>query len=343
MFVDYAEIEVWGGKGGNGCVSFRREKYLPKGGPNGGDGGKGGDVLLKVDPDLSTLLDFHYKRIYKAENGRPGQGKDKTGEGGKDLVVRVPPGTVVKDKESDEVLTDLVSSGDDFVAAKGGRGGKGNAHFKSSTLQAPRFAQPGENGETRKIVLELKLLADVGIVGPPNAGKSTLLARVSDARPKIAPYPFTTLKPNLGVVRLKSGKSFVLADIPGLIEGAHKGKGLGLDFLRHVQRTKMLIFLLDVTVPDIPLEYDRLEQELKLYDLSLLEKPSIIALNKTDLLTDKEKKKIKVNLDLPSVKISAVTGAGIKELLNFISRELDKGRVRKKEKIKTGVFQKASS
>ncbi|MCJ7458120.1 MAG: GTPase ObgE [candidate division Zixibacteria bacterium] len=338
MFVDYAEIEVWGGKGGNGCISFRREKYLPKGGPNGGDGGKGGDLILKVDPDLSTLLDFHYKRIYKAENGKHGEGKDRTGEGGKDLVVKIPPGTMVKDKESGEVLGDLVSPEDLFIAAKGGRGGKGNAHFKSSTNQAPRFAQPGEKGETRKIILELKLLADVGIVGPPNAGKSTLLARISDARPKIGPYPFTTLRPNLGVVRLKSGKNFILADIPGLIEGAHKGKGLGLDFLRHIQRTKILVFLLDVTVPDIPLEYNRLKQELKLYDLSLLEKPAILALNKIDLLPDKEKKKIKVNLDLPSVKISALTGVGIKELLNIISRELEKGRLQEKGEVKIGAF-----
>lgn len=329
---------MWGGKGGNGCVSFRREKYLPKGGPNGGDGGKGGDLILKVDPDLSTLLDFHYKRIYKAGNGKHGEGKDRTGEDGKDLMVKVPPGTVVKDKESGEVLGDLVSSENLFIAAKGGRGGKGNAHFKSSTNQAPRFAQSGEKGQMREIILELKLLADVGIVGPPNAGKSTLLARVSDARPKVAPYPFTTLKPNLGVVRLKSNKSFVLADIPGLIEGAHKGKGLGLDFLRHIQRTKILVFLLDVTVPDIPLEYNRLKQELKLYDLSLLEKPAILAVNKIDLLTDEEKKKIKVNLDMPSVKISALTGVGIKELLNIISRKLEKGKLQEKEEIKIGAF-----
>ncbi len=338
MFVDYAEIEIWGGKGGNGCISFRREKYLPKGGPNGGEGGKGGDVILKVDPDLSTLLDFHYKRIYKAENGKHGEGKDRTGEGGKDLVVKVPPGTVVKDKESGEMLGDLVSSEGLFIAAKGGRGGKGNAYFKSSTNQAPRFAQPGEKGQMRKIVLELKLLADVGIVGPPNAGKSTLLARVSDARPKIGPYPFTTLKPNLGVVRLKSGKSFILADIPGLIEGAHKGKGLGLDFLRHIQRTRLLVFILDVTIPDIISEYDKLNQELKLYDPSLLEKPSIAVLNKIDLLTDKEKKKIKVNLDIPSIKISALTGEGIKELLNIISRKLEKGKLQEKEEIKIGAL-----
>jgi len=328
---------VWGGKGGNGCVSFRREKYLPRGGPNGGDGGKGGGLILKVDPDLSTLLDFHYKRIYKAENGKHGEGKDRTGENGKDLVVKVPPGTVVKDKESGEVLGDLVSSENLFIAAKGGRGGKGNAHFKSSTNQAPRFAQSGEKGQMRKIILELKLLADVGIVGPPNSGKSTLLARVSDARPKIGPYPFTTLKPNLGVVRLKSGRSFILADIPGLIEGAHKGKGLGLDFLRHIQRTRLLIFLLDVTISDIISEYDKLNQELKLYDLSLLEKPSIAVLNKIDLLADKEKKKIKVNLDMPSVKISALTGEGVKELLNMISRQIEKIKIQEKEEIKIGA------
>ena len=328
---------MWGGRGGNGCVSFRREKYLPKGGPNGGDGGRGGDLILKVDPDLSTLLDFHYKRIYKAGNGKPGEGKDKTGEDGKDLVVKIPPGTVVKDKESGEVLADLVSPEGFFAVAKGGRGGKGNAHFKSSTNQAPRFAQPGENGETRKIVLELKLLADVGIVGPPNSGKSTLLARVSEAKPKIAPYPFTTLKPNLGVVRLTGHKSFVLADIPGLIEGAHKGKGLGLDFLRHIQRTKLLLFLLDVTVSDMCLEYNKLRQELKLYDLSLLEKPAILALNKIDLMTDKEKKKIKLILDVPGIKISALTGEGIKELLNMISRQLEKVKVQEKEEIRLGV------
>jgi GTP-binding protein len=338
MFVDYAEIEVCGGKGGNGCVSFRREKYLPKGGPNGGDGGKGGDVILKVEPDLSTLLDFHYKRIYKAENGKHGEGKDRTGEGGKDLEVKVPPGTVVKDKESGEMLGDLVSPEDLFIVAKGGRGGKGNAHFKSSTNQAPRFAQTGEKGQIRKIVLELKLLADVGIVGAPNAGKSTLLARVSDARPKIGPYPFTTLKPNLGVVRLKSGRSFILADIPGLIEGAHKGKGLGLDFLRHIQRTRLLLFLLDVTTSDIPREYNKLRQELKLYDLSLLEKSAILALNKIDLLTDKEREKIKIDLDIPSIKISALTGAGIKELLNMISRQLEKIKIQENEEIKIGAL-----
>jgi GTP-binding protein len=338
MFVDYAEIEVRGGDGGRGCISFRREKYIPKGGPDGGDGGKGGDVILKVEQDLSTLLDFHYRRAYKAGRGKHGEGKNRTGEGGEDLVVKVPPGTVVKDKISGVSLTDLISITDFYVIAKGGRGGKGNTHFKSSTLQAPRFAQPGEKGEVRKIILELKLLADVGIVGPPNSGKSTLLARVSDARPKIAPYPFTTLKPNLGVVRLKDHKSFVLADIPGLIEGAHQGKGLGLDFLRHIQRTKLLLFLLDVTASDLISEYSNLKNELKLYDLSLLEKPAILALNKIDLLTEKDKKRLKLELGLPLVKLSALTGEGIEKLLDCINQELEKVKLREKGEIKIGTF-----
>ncbi|HEX9913253.1 MAG TPA: GTPase ObgE [candidate division Zixibacteria bacterium] len=338
MFVDYAEIEVRGGDGGRGCISFRREKYIPKGGPDGGDGGKGGDVILKVEQDLSTLLDFHYRRAYKAGRGKHGKGKNRTGEGGEDLVVKVPPGTIAKDKISGENLTDLISVTDFYVIAKGGRGGKGNTHFKSSTLQAPRFAQPGEKGEVRKIILELKLLADVGIVGPPNSGKSTLLARVSDARPKIAPYPFTTLKPNLGVVRLKDHKSFILADIPGLIEGAHQGKGLGLDFLRHIQRTKVLLFLLDVTASDLISEYDNLKNELKLYDLSLLEKPAILALNKIDLLTEKDKKRLKLELGLPLVKLSALTGEGIEKLLDCINQELEKVKLREKGEIKIGTY-----
>ncbi|MCJ7498060.1 MAG: GTPase ObgE, partial [candidate division Zixibacteria bacterium] len=285
-----------------------------------------------------TLLDFHYRRVYKAGRGEHGKGKNRTGEGGGDLVVIVPPGTIVKDKISGENLTDLISVTDFYVIAKGGRGGKGNTHFKSSTLQAPRFAQPGEKGEVRKIILELKLLADVGIVGPPNSGKSTLLARVSDARPKIAPYPFTTLKPNLGVVRLKDHKSFILADIPGLIEGAHQGKGLGLDFLRHIQRTKVLLFLLDVTASDLISEYDNLKNELKLYDLSLLEKPAILALNKIDLLTEKDKKRLKLEIDLPLVKLSALTGEGIEKILDCINQELEKVKLREKGEIKIGTL-----
>lgn len=338
MFVDYAKIEVKGGDGGNGCVSFRREKYVPKGGPDGGEGGKGGDVILKVDKDLSTLLDFHYKRIYKAKKGKHGKGKNRKGEDGEALVVKVPPGTVVKDELSEEVLTDLVSEGDSYIVARGGRGGKGNTHFKSATHQTPRFAQPGEKGENRKIILELKLLADVGIVGPPNVGKSTLLTKVSDARPKIAPYPFTTLRPNLGVVRFKDHKSFVLADIPGLIEGAHQGKGLGLDFLRHIQRTKLLLYLLDVTNSDLISEYNSLKKELELYDLSLMEKPSLLALNKIDLLTEKERKNFKVNAGITVVNISALTGEGIKELLDIIIRELEKVKSKEKGEIRVGTL-----
>ncbi len=338
MFVDYAKIEVKGGDGGNGCVSFRREKYVPKGGPDGGDGGKGGDVILKVDKELSTLLDFHYKRIYKAKKGKHGKGKNRKGEDGEALVVKVPPGTVVKDELSKEALTDLVSERDSYIVVRGGRGGKGNTHFKSATHQTPRFAQPGEKGEYRKIILELKLLADVGIVGPPNAGKSTLLTKVSDARPKIAPYPFTTLKPNLGVVRLKDHKSFVLADIPGLIEGAHEGKGLGLDFLRHIQRTKLLLYLLDVTDSDLVSDYDNLKKELKLYDLSLMDKPSLLALNKIDLLAKKEKRRLKVNPGITVVKISALTGEGIKELLNTITLELEKVKSKEKGEIRVGTI-----
>jgi GTP-binding protein len=338
MFVDYAKIEVKAGEGGNGCISFRREKYVPKGGPDGGDGGKGGDVVLKVDKGLSTLLDFHYRRIYKAKKGKHGKGKNRKGEDGESLWVKVPPGTLIKEQFTGEVLADLVSEGDSFVVVKGGRGGKGNTHFKSATHQTPRFAQPGEEGETKKIILELKLLADVGIVGPPNAGKSTLLSKVSDARPKIASYPFTTLKPNLGVVRLNDHRNFVLADIPGLIEGAHQGKGLGLDFLRHIQRTKLLLYLLDVTTSDLALEYNNLKKELKLYDISLLEKPSILALNKIDLLTDKDRGKLKIGLGTPVVKISALTGVGIKELLRVIDLELEKVKLKEKGEIKIGTF-----
>ncbi|MDH4222058.1 MAG: GTPase ObgE [candidate division Zixibacteria bacterium] len=337
MFVDYAEIEVRGGDGGSGCVSFRREKFVPKGGPDGGDGGKGGSITLKVDTDLSTLLDFHYKKIYKAKRGMHGKGKNQTGVDGENLLIKVPPGTIVKDKATGEILADLISEGSTCIVAKGGRGGKGNSHFKTSTHQTPRFAQPGEKGEVKKIVLELKLLADVGLVGAPNAGKSTLLTRVSEARPKIASYPFTTLKPNLGVVRLSDHRSFILADIPGLIEGAHQGKGLGLEFLRHIQRTKLLIYLLDVTVSDLKTEYYNLQNELKLFDISLLDKPSILVLNKIDLLSEKENTKLKLNLDTQMVKISALTGEGLDKLLKVLDRELDKVRIREKGEMRIGV------
>ncbi|MCE9627897.1 MAG: GTPase ObgE, partial [Candidatus Eisenbacteria bacterium] len=237
MLIDIAKIHCQAGRGGGGCVSFRREKYVPKGGPDGGDGGKGGDIWLEVDPHVRTLLDCRERPHYKAVPGRPGSGNNSTGRNGDDLVIHVPAGTVVKDAETGEIVADLVRAGDRFCAAKGGRGGRGNARFASPTHQAPRRADPGEEGTERTVELELKLIADVGLVGLPNAGKSTLLSRISRARPKIADYPFTTLEPNLGIVALEDHRTFVVADLPGLIEGAHQGKGLGLQFLRHVERT----------------------------------------------------------------------------------------------------------
>ncbi len=247
MFRDEARIFVKAGDGGNGVVSFRREKYVPMGGPDGGDGGRGGDVVLQVEPGLRTLVDFRYKTHYRAENGQHGQGANRHGKRGNDLVVKVPPGTAVKDEASGEYIADLVEPGETFVVAYGGRGGRGNARFKASTRQVPRFAEKGEPGEERWLVLELRLLADVGLVGYPNAGKSTLLSRISAARPKVASYPFTTLEPNLGVVSVAEGESFVAADIPGLIEGAHQGVGLGHDFLRHIERTRVLIHVVDAS------------------------------------------------------------------------------------------------
>jgi len=323
-FVDYAEISVKGGNGGSGCVSFRREKYVPKGGPDGGNGGDGGNVIIKVDPHLNTLLDFKYRRSYRAEKGKNGKGKNQNGKRGEDVVIKVPPGTLVKDLEMEELLTDLVSDGQFVVAAKGGKGGRGNAHFATPTERAPRKCETGQKGEQRKLSLELKVLADVGIVGYPNAGKSTLLARLSQAKPKIDDYPFTTLYPNLGLVRLRDYHSFVLADIPGLIRGAHKGKGLGLEFLRHIQRTRILIFLLDITSPDPGDQFEALKEEMGLFDPQLPKKKAILALNKVDLLTRKDHK-VRLNSQLPRCRISALTGEGLEKLLAFLDKELRKG------------------
>jgi len=283
-FVDRVKIYVKAGDGGSGCVSFRREKYVPRGGPDGGDGGDGGDVLLLADPQLLTLYDFYHQVHFRAENGRPGQGKKMKGRDGEDLILRVPVGTVVMDAETGEVLGDLTEPYQTLVVARGGRGGRGNAHFATPTRQAPRFAEPGKPGEERWLILELKLIADVGLVGLPNAGKSTLLSRISAARPKIADYPFTTLEPNLGVVKLPEGETFVVADLPGLIEGAHKGVGLGHEFLRHVERTRVLLFVLSVDREDLYADYQTLRKELKLYNQALLQKDYLIAINKIDLL-----------------------------------------------------------
>ena len=283
MFIDEAIIKVISGKGGDGIVHFRREKFVPHGGPDGGDGGRGGDVILEVKKTMNTLSAFQHRRRYKAEDGRPGGGNNKTGRSGDDLIINVPPGTLVYDETNSDLVGDLVSPGDRLVIAKGGRGGRGNSRFTNSRNQAPRIAEKGEPVTEREFRLELRLIADVGIVGVPNAGKSTLLASVSNAKPKIAPYPFTTLEPNLGVAILDEESSLVLADIPGLIEGAHIGVGLGHSFLRHIQRTRVLIHLLDGLSDDPLLDYAQINSELALFDPDLGNKPQIVAFNKIDL------------------------------------------------------------
>lgn len=284
MFVDRAVIEVIAGTGGSGSEAFRRETGVPRGGPAGGDGGRGGDVVLQADAQLTTLLDYSYRRHYKAERGMHGEGGNRTGRSGEHLVLRVPPGTVAYDAETDEVLGELLTEGETIVIAKGGRGGRGNVRFKTATNQAPRRWEPGEEGEQRTVRLELKLIADVGLVGEPNAGKSTLLAAVTAARPKVAAYPFTTLAPNLGVVQLSDFRSFVLADVPGIIEGAHEGKGLGHQFLRHIERTRVLLLMVPVDADDVQAEYDRLRAELNAYSIDLAATPFCVGLTKIDLL-----------------------------------------------------------
>lgn len=284
MFVDRAVIEVTAGTGGSGSEAFRREKYVAQGGPAGGDGGRGGHVILEVDPQLSTLLDFSYQRQYRAERGQHGDRSNRTGRDGADLVLKVPPGTVAKDQDTGAVLGELIEPGERLVVARGGRGGRGNARFATATNQAPTRWEPGFEGEHRMLELELKLIADVGLVGEPNAGKSTLLAAVSDARPRIADYPFTTLQPNLGVVKLGDYRSFVMADIPGIIEGAHEGKGLGLQFLRHVERTRTLALLVPIDTTDAQAEYDLLRRELASHSEALARIPHCLVLTKADLL-----------------------------------------------------------
>ncbi len=329
MLVDEAEIEVHGGRGGNGCVSFRREAYVPRGGPDGGDGGKGGDVILAVAPHLTTLLDFQYKSHYKARNGEHGQGSHKSGKSGKDLVIKVPPGTVVYDAETGQQVADLTRPGQKLTAARGGDGGRGNARFATSTRRTPRFAEMGQNGERHRLRLELRLLADVGIIGFPNVGKSTLISVVSAAKPRIASYPFTTLAPNLGVVKVDDGVSYVLADMPGLIEGAAEGAGLGHQFLRHVQRTRLVIHMLDVAGIEgrDPLEdFKALNAELAQFDARLTSLPQIVALNKIDLPQAAD------NLErcqaffererLACFPISAATTQGVQELMRYVTARL---------------------
>jgi len=284
MFIDRAVVRVEAGTGGSGCMSFRREHRVPMGGPDGGDGGRGGDVIVRGDSNLATLLDYTYRDRWEAERGDHGKGANKTGHSGADVILPVPPGTVIRDAESKELIGEILESGDEIVVAKGGRGGKGNAFFQTSTHQAPREWQPGEEGQARTLELELKLIADVGLVGQPNAGKSTLLSVISAARPKIADYPFTTLAPNLGVVQLSDNRTFVVADIPGIIEGAHEGKGLGLQFLRHIERTRVLAFLIPIDAMDWQEEYDALRREVSSYSAELATKPHCVVFTKLDLL-----------------------------------------------------------
>ncbi len=333
MFVDHVEIEVKAGDGGNGAVTFRREKYVPHGGPNGGDGGRGGDVIFEVDPHLSTLLDFRFHRHYKAQRGVDGSGKDCYGKHGDDLIMKIPPGTAVYDSDSGQLLADLTALDARQVVLKGGSGGRGNAHFANSVRQAPKFAEQGEPGEVRNIRLELKLLADVGLLGYPSVGKSTLIAAVSAARPKIADYPFTTLIPNLGVVSIEPQKSFVMADLPGLIEGASEGIGLGHQFLRHVERTRLLVHILDVgglTGRD-PLEDFRIiNRELELYSDRMSKLAQVVALNKMDMVTDTtEVDSLQSKLEIEGhhvFRISAATHDGLKPLLYYVWDRLEEVR-----------------
>jgi GTP-binding protein len=317
QFIDLAEIEVVAGDGGNGCVSFRREKFVPRGGPDGGDGGRGGNVVLKTDPHMDTLLDYRYRRLIRAGRGEHGKGKDRHGRGGRNAVVRVPPGTVVRDAVSGDILHDLRGGREEVVVAYGGRGGRGNAAFATSTDRAPRRSEDGSPGQRRRILLELKLIADVGIVGRPNVGKSTLLGKLTRARPKIATYPFTTLTPNLGVLRFHE-RSLVLADIPGLIEGAHTGKGLGHEFLRHIERTKALVYMLDVTSPDCEEDLKILKSELSLHDPALVSRPSMVIINKVDLLDDRQRQAFRRRS--AGMLVSAITGYGLRALVRKLFR-----------------------
>jgi GTPase len=323
MFVDQVKIRVYGGPGGAGAEAFRRETFVPRGGPSGGDGGRGGDVILRVDSQLATLLDYRYLEHHRAERGQHGQGKNRTGRSGEDLILRVPPGTLVTDSDTGEELGELLEEGDELVVARGGRGGRGNAAFATPTNRAPREWEPGEQGQERRITLEMKLIADVGLVGLPNAGKSTLLAAVSSARPKVADYPFTTLQPNLGVVGLSDSRSFVLADIPGIIEGAHEGKGLGLRFLRHIERTRTLTFLVPADSEDPAAELRTLRAEVRAHSEELAGKPFCVAISKADLIPPGDEPAV---VDAPDAwatfVLSAVTGQGVDEWKEAVWRRV---------------------
>lgn len=330
-FIDEAFITVQSGDGGNGCASFRRERFVPRGGPDGGDGGKGGDVILHSTSRRRTLYPFQFKRQFKAQKGGHGQGKQKTGKSASDLVIEIPPGTLVRDAESNDLLHDFTDSGQNFIILKGGRGGKGNLHFRSSTHRSPRFAQPGESGNILKLKLELKLLADVGIIGLPNAGKSTLISAMSSATPKIGSYPFTTLTPNLGVVQTDWAEPFVVADIPGLIAGAHQGAGLGVRFLKHIERTRILIHLIDASLilAQQPLnDYETINNELAQYSQGLAQKPQVLVLNKLDLSGTEEKAEIFQSalddiVDQDVLLISATKRTGITRLISKLLDVLD--------------------
>ncbi len=330
MFVDVVKIYIKAGDGGNGCVSFRREKYIPNGGPDGGDGGDGGDVIFVVNEGMHTLMDFRYRRKYVAQNGQNGQGKNKKGKDGESLIIEVPPGTIIKDAETEAVLADLTYQSPEKVLLKGGRGGKGNTHFATSTRQAPKFARDGIKGQERWVILELKSIADVGLVGFPNVGKSTILSILSAARPKIANYHFTTLSPNLGVVSVRGSRSFIMADIPGLIEGAHEGTGLGHEFLRHIERTRMLIHVLDISGTEgrDPLDdFYKINEELIKYSEKLANKPQIVAANKMDIPeAETNLERLKKEIEPKGYKvyaISAATNKGFESMLDEVVKLLD--------------------
>ena len=333
MFIDQVKIFVKAGDGGDGCLSFRREKYVPRGGPNGGNGGHGGDIILRATQQLATLVDLGYQQHYRVRRAGHGEGKDQFGKDSPDMMIKVPVGTVVRDAATQEPLADLIHEGQDFVVVKGGKGGRGNAVFATSTNQAPRRTEPGQPGEEKWLILELKLLADVGLVGFPSAGKSTLISRISSARPKIADYPFTTLTPNLGTVSIEEGKSFVVADIPGLIQGAHQGKGLGIRFLRHIERTTFLLFLIDIgeSLTQDPVKaLETLQEELLAYSPEISKKPFAVSANKMDIKGDgsalSELRKYCRRKKIPFLEISAVAGEGVKELVYFLWENLSEKR-----------------